>query len=72
MKNDQPAVGCLAYDTDQQRVGQVMGHLGAYVQLRPPGGGREWDARPEALRSPTPSELPDGPVRPASETEESR
>ncbi|MFB1046852.1 hypothetical protein [Streptomyces chrestomyceticus] len=72
MNKDHPAVGCLAYDTDQQRVGQVMGHVGAYVQLRPPGGGREWDARPEALRAPTPCELTAGPGRAASKPEESR
>ncbi|MFE0172968.1 hypothetical protein ACFWZ2_11665 [Streptomyces sp. NPDC059002] len=28
----------------------MMGHEGPYVQLRPPGGGREWDAKPENVR----------------------
>ncbi|MFG2022150.1 hypothetical protein [Streptomyces sp. NPDC048825] len=27
-----------------------MGFVGLYVQLRPIGGGREWDARPDNLR----------------------
>ncbi|MEV8321420.1 hypothetical protein AB0Q95_45500 [Streptomyces sp. NPDC059900] len=45
-----PAVRPLAIDTRRMRLGQVMGHEGPYVQLRPPGGGREWDARPEDVR----------------------
>ena len=27
-----------------------MGRVGPYVQLRPPGGGAEWDCPPEAVR----------------------
>lgn len=38
------------------KIGYVMGRVGGYIQLRPPGGGVEWDADPEQ-------------VRPASETE---
>jgi hypothetical protein len=34
----------------------VMGHEGPYVQLRPHGGGREWDADPASVRPATPSE----------------
>jgi hypothetical protein len=37
-------------------LGVVMGHEGPYVQLRPLGGGREWDVEPGALRSATPAE----------------
>jgi hypothetical protein len=33
-----------------------MGHEGPYVQLRPYGGGREWDADPGAVRHATPAE----------------
>lgn len=36
-------VGTYAVDTRTGRVGRVMGHEGPYVQLRPYGGGREWD-----------------------------
>ncbi|MEU6680340.1 hypothetical protein [Streptomyces sp. NPDC046925] len=43
-------VGTLVVDTDRRRIGRVMGHEGPYVQLRPPGGGREWDARPGSVR----------------------
>ncbi|MFE9647376.1 hypothetical protein ACFYO0_25310 [Streptomyces sp. NPDC006365] len=38
-----------AVDVRGGRVGEVMGREGGYVQLRPVGGGREWDCPPEAL-----------------------
>ena len=34
-----------------------MGHEGPYVQLRPYGGGREWDADPGAVRGATTAEM---------------
>ncbi|ARZ66841.1 hypothetical protein SMD11_1178 [Streptomyces albireticuli] len=37
-------------DTRKGCLGQRMDKVGPYVQLRAPGGGREWDADPEALR----------------------
>ncbi|MEU1144020.1 hypothetical protein ACFYO9_13600 [Streptomyces sp. NPDC005863] len=43
-------VGALVVDSTRQRLGRVMGHEGPYIQLRPPGGGREWDVRPESVR----------------------
>lgn len=45
-------VACGRYVVDMRdgRLGRVMGHEGPYVQLRPPGGGREWDCPPAALR----------------------
>ncbi|MFE0132048.1 hypothetical protein ACFWY6_10795 [Streptomyces sp. NPDC059037] len=43
-------VGTLVVDTNRMRLGRLMGHEGPYVQLRPPGGGREWDAKPENVR----------------------
>jgi hypothetical protein len=44
------AIGSYALDTTSDRVGQVVGHDGGYVQLRPIGGGREWDCVPETVR----------------------
>lgn len=44
-------IGALAVDTSTGRLGRVMGFEGPYVQLRPPGGGREWDADPARVRS---------------------
>ncbi|MEU6674739.1 hypothetical protein [Streptomyces sp. NPDC046925] len=42
--------GALVVDTERNRTGRVMGHEGPYVQLRPPDGGREWDADPARVR----------------------
>ncbi|MEU2154225.1 hypothetical protein ABZ532_04235 [Streptomyces sp. NPDC019396] len=52
----EPAVGSYVIDTNTGRMGRVMGHLGPYVQLRPIGGGREWDCAPDALRVATMAE----------------
>jgi hypothetical protein len=47
----------LAVDTARgDKIGYVMGHVGCYVQLRPPGGGVEWDAVPEKVRPATETE----------------
>ncbi|MFF1306824.1 hypothetical protein [Streptomyces sp. NPDC058307] len=38
-------LGTLAKDLERNKVGEVMGYLGAdRVQLRPISGGTEWDA----------------------------
>lgn len=52
-----PAVGEAVRDTARDRVGRVMGQQGPYVQVRPLGGGREWDADPGRLRTLTQDEL---------------
>ncbi|MDQ0790928.1 hypothetical protein QFZ64_006425 [Streptomyces sp. B3I8] len=51
-----PDVGDLVVDRRSNKVGVVMGHVGPYVQLRPPHGGREWDVPPGDVRMPTPTE----------------
>ncbi|ELS53618.1 hypothetical protein STVIR_5369 [Streptomyces viridochromogenes Tue57] len=51
-----PTVGAVMVDQRNGKVGVVMGHVGPYVQLRPPRGGREWDVPPEDVRPPTPTE----------------
>ena len=51
-----PDVGALVVDRRNGKVGVVMGHVGPYVQLRPPCGGREWDVPPKDVRAPTPTE----------------
>ncbi|MCX5141872.1 MULTISPECIES: hypothetical protein [unclassified Streptomyces] len=45
-----PEPGSFAVDVRDGRVGRVMGRVGPYVQLRPPGGGAEWDCPPGAVR----------------------
>ncbi|MEV7884094.1 hypothetical protein ACWD3I_11320 [Streptomyces sp. NPDC002817] len=51
-----PPVGSHVVDTRSGKVGIVMGHEGPYVQLRPYGGGKEWDAVPDTVRRATPAE----------------
>ncbi|MEV8115703.1 hypothetical protein [Streptomyces xiamenensis] len=46
-----PKIGELARDSRLDRVGVVMDHVGPSYQLRPVGGGREWDVLPEDLRA---------------------
>ncbi|MEU6271634.1 hypothetical protein ABZ871_04275 [Streptomyces populi] len=56
MRSAAPPAGSCAVDTRTGRVGVVMGYEGPYVQLRPLGGGREWDCPPEAVREATTAE----------------
>ena len=56
MTASRPNLGDIVEDTGTDKFGTVMGFCGPYVQLRPVGGGREWDAEPDTLRSATLSE----------------
>lgn len=56
MTTSRPSLGDIVEDTRLKKVGRVMGFVGPYVQLRPVGGGREWDAEPDTLRPATISE----------------
>jgi hypothetical protein len=58
-----PSVGSMVEDTRLRLVGVVMGHVGPNYQLRPPGGGREWDADPCDLRLLTAQEALSAKVR---------
>ncbi|MBZ6475624.1 hypothetical protein [Streptomyces griseocarneus] len=51
-----PETGALVIDARLDKVGQVMGHEGPRLQLRPPRGGREWEAAPEDVRPVTHAE----------------
>ena len=46
-----------ALDVRDGRIGEVIGREGGYVQLRPLGGGREWDCPPEELGDVPPGDL---------------
>jgi hypothetical protein len=48
-----PGIGELAKDTSSGRIGIVMGEVGARVQIRPVGGGVEWDVLPDNVVAPT-------------------
>ncbi|KUO19655.1 hypothetical protein [Streptomyces dysideae] len=51
-----PCIGELAKDSARDRIGVVMGALGGRVQMRPIGGGTEWDAMPDNVVAPSPRE----------------
>ncbi|GGZ20902.1 hypothetical protein GCM10010387_12360 [Streptomyces inusitatus] len=46
-------IGTLAYDIRIRRVGVVMEECGTHYALRPPHGGREWDAPADDVRPAT-------------------
>ncbi|MCX4666193.1 hypothetical protein OG453_05865 [Streptomyces sp. NBC_01381] len=52
-----PEEGTYAVDHRDGSVGQVMGCEGGLVQLRPLGGGREWDCPPESVGQAPPGEV---------------
>ncbi|MEW2117316.1 hypothetical protein AB0945_19410 [Streptomyces sp. NPDC005474] len=57
ISGDGHPVDTLVIDTEHSdRIGYVMGHEGPNIQLRPPGGGTKWDARPDRLRRATATE----------------
>lgn len=62
-----PAIDDLVFDEATSKVGRVVDRIGGYWQLRPPGGGREWDAH-GPLRPATPAEQLSCDVAPASAT----
>lgn len=57
LRGERPAVGTYATDVRGGRLGEVMGHVGGRVQLRPVGGGREWECPPEAVGAAPPDEV---------------
>ncbi|MEV0640213.1 hypothetical protein AB0I77_35820 [Streptomyces sp. NPDC050619] len=57
LRGERPAVGAQVVDVRDGRVGEVMGHVGGKVQLRPVGGGREWDCPPESTGPAEPAEV---------------
>ena len=67
LRGERPAVGAYATDVRDGRVGEVMGHVGGRVQLRPVGGGREWECPPEAVGAAPPEEVLRARVRKANQ-----
>ncbi|WND36850.1 hypothetical protein RI578_22340 [Streptomyces sp. BB1-1-1] len=57
VRGERPPVGAHAVDARDGRVGEVMGHVGGSVQLRPVAGGREWDCPQVSLAAARPEEL---------------
>ncbi|MFF7968432.1 hypothetical protein ACFZC3_24125 [Streptomyces sp. NPDC007903] len=52
-----PVIGAYARDARDGRLGEVMGRAGGRVQLRPLGGGREWDVPPQCLGEAAPADV---------------
>ncbi|MEU5428984.1 hypothetical protein AB0H73_25805 [Streptomyces olivoreticuli] len=48
-----PRVGTLVVDVRRNRIGEVMASAGGRLALRPPAGGREWEAFPCDVRPAT-------------------
>ncbi|MEU8027723.1 hypothetical protein AB0C13_03660 [Streptomyces sp. NPDC049099] len=58
--------GTLVYDPRTGKVGEYCGTAGPYAMLRPVGGGREWEAAPDSIRSATAEERLSAAVRAAN------
>lgn len=54
--------GVYVVDRRTNKLGRVMGREGPYMQLRPPGGGTEWDCPPDAARLATEQERRDAGI----------
>ncbi|MEV5970846.1 hypothetical protein [Streptomyces sp. NPDC051921] len=52
----EPPIGAYVVDIRTGKVGTVMGHEGSCLQVRPIGGGREWDCEPDGVRVATVAE----------------
>ncbi|WP_399886273.1 hypothetical protein ACGH7X_17470 [Streptomyces sp. BBFR51] len=57
VRGERPAVGTHAVDARDGRVGEVRGHVGGSVQLRPVAGGREWDCPQASVAVARPEEV---------------
>ncbi|WP_234542497.1 hypothetical protein [Streptomyces shenzhenensis] len=55
VRGERPPVGAYVTDVRDGRIGEVRGHVGGRVQVRPVAGGREWDC-PAGSLEPAPSE----------------
>ncbi|MEU8978492.1 hypothetical protein [Streptomyces sp. NPDC048309] len=55
MSEYEPEPGDLVYDEGTHKIGEAVDHVGPHWQLKPLGGGREWDAH-GPLRPPTQAE----------------
>ncbi|PRH80242.1 hypothetical protein C6N75_05015 [Streptomyces solincola] len=55
-EGDRLPEGAYVVEIRTGRVARLMGRVGPYVQLRPIGGGREWDCPPDGVRRATDAE----------------
>ncbi|MDG9726046.1 MULTISPECIES: hypothetical protein [unclassified Streptomyces] len=57
VRGERPAVGTHAVDARDGRVGEVVGHAGGDVRLRPVAGGRAWDCPRASVAVAQPEEV---------------
>ncbi|MET8982914.1 hypothetical protein ABZX85_45805 [Streptomyces sp. NPDC004539] len=65
-------IGMYVLDTKSNRIGEVMDRLNGHLQLRPIGGGVEWDCHPTDTEPPTPEALLSERVRSRNKTTRTR
>ncbi|MEU1159943.1 hypothetical protein ABZ372_03605 [Streptomyces sp. NPDC005921] len=63
---ERPPLGTYVTDVRDGRVGEVRGHVGGQVQVRPLAGGREWDCPVGSLELTPPEEVLRAQVRRAN------
>ncbi|MFE5032284.1 hypothetical protein [Streptomyces sp. NPDC056683] len=68
VRGERPPLGTYVTDVRDGRIGEVRGHVGGRVQLRPVAGGREWDCPPGSLQPASPEDVLRAQVRRANTT----
>lgn len=63
VRGERPPVGTYVTDVRDGRIGEVRGHVGGRVQVRPVAGGREWDCLAGCLEPAPPEEVLRAQVR---------
>ncbi|MFF4118421.1 hypothetical protein ACFY0P_33945 [Streptomyces sp. NPDC001714] len=63
VRGERPPLGTYVTDVRDGRIGEVRGHAGGVVQVRPVVGGEEWDCPPESLEPAPPEEVLRAQVR---------
>ncbi|MGY5013357.1 hypothetical protein ACWCY6_35630 [Streptomyces sp. 900105755] len=66
VRGERPPLGTYVTDVRDGRIGEVRGHVGGRVQLRPVTGGREWDCPAGALEPASPDDVLRAQVRRAN------
>ncbi|MEV7390599.1 MULTISPECIES: hypothetical protein [unclassified Streptomyces] len=66
VRGERPPFGTYVTDVRDGRIGEVRGHTGGRVQVRPLAGGREWDCPAESLEPAPPEEVLRAQVRRAN------
>ncbi|MER6538254.1 hypothetical protein ABT215_31560 [Streptomyces sp900105755] len=66
VRGERPPLGTYVTDVRDGRIGEVRGHVGGVVQVRPVAGGREWDCPAGALEPASPDDVLRAQVRRAN------